>query len=141
MQLDWQYLQRTVPGVDTLVGPIEEALREKLFPALIGVEQINSDFCQILGYSVKHVGLGIPDPWLSAESTYNTYKAASGELLESLLGDFTLKYVGHRACIHRESAASQREIKYVELAIMDEKKELASGQDMNRLHRATRNWA
>ena len=27
LQLEWQYLQRTVPGVGTLMGPIEEALR------------------------------------------------------------------------------------------------------------------
>ena len=25
LQLEWQYLQRTVPGVGTLMGPIEEA--------------------------------------------------------------------------------------------------------------------
>ena len=36
LQSEWQYLQRTVPGVGTLMGPIEEALREKLFPALFG---------------------------------------------------------------------------------------------------------
>ena len=34
LQLEWQYLQRTVPGVVTLMGPIEEALREKFFSAL-----------------------------------------------------------------------------------------------------------
>ena len=26
LQSEWQYLQRTVPGVGTLMGPIEEAL-------------------------------------------------------------------------------------------------------------------
>ena len=36
LQLEWQYLQRTVPGVGTLMGPIEEARREKCFPALFG---------------------------------------------------------------------------------------------------------
>ena len=73
LQLEWQYLQRTVPGVGTLMGPIEEALREKLPPALFVGEEINSDFWQILGHSVKHGGLGIPDHRLSAESAYNTY--------------------------------------------------------------------
>ena len=34
LQLDWKYLQRTVSGVGTLMGTIEEALREKFFPAL-----------------------------------------------------------------------------------------------------------
>ena len=80
MQLDWQYLQRTVPGVGTLIGPIEEALREKFFPVLFGGEEITANFQKILGHSVKHDGLGIPNPRLSAESAYNTSKAASTEL-------------------------------------------------------------
>ena len=40
MQLQWLYLQRTVPGFGTLMGTIEEALREKLPPALFGGEVI-----------------------------------------------------------------------------------------------------
>ena len=38
LKLEWQYLQRTVSGVGTLMGPIEEALKEKFFPALFGGE-------------------------------------------------------------------------------------------------------
>ena len=34
LHLEWQYLQRTVPGVGTLMGPIDDALRKKFFPAL-----------------------------------------------------------------------------------------------------------
>ena len=36
LKLEWQYLQRTVPGVGTLMGPIEEALREKFPPRYSG---------------------------------------------------------------------------------------------------------
>ena len=43
-QLKWQYLQRTVPGVGTLIGPIEEAQRDKFFPALFGGGDRNTDF-------------------------------------------------------------------------------------------------
>ena len=32
LQAEWQYLQRTVPGVGTLMSPIEEVLRDKFFP-------------------------------------------------------------------------------------------------------------
>ena len=35
-QLNWQYLQMTVPGVGTLMDPIEEALREIFFPVIFG---------------------------------------------------------------------------------------------------------
>ena len=44
------------------MGPIEETLREKFPPALFGGEEINAEFWKILGHSVKHGGLGIPDP-------------------------------------------------------------------------------
>ena len=67
------------------MGPIKDSLREKIPPALLRGVDINADFQKILVHSVKHGGLGIPDPRLSAESAYNTSKAASGELVESLL--------------------------------------------------------
>ena len=50
------------------MGPIEESLREKFFPTIFGGEEIDADFRKILGHGVKHGGLGIPDPRLSAES-------------------------------------------------------------------------
>ena len=95
MQLEWQYLQRTAAQVGTLMGPIEESLREKFFPALVGGEETDVDFRKILGHSVMHGGLGIPDPRLSAESSYNTSKANSGELVGSILGGTELNYVGN----------------------------------------------
>ena len=68
LQLKWQCLQRTVPVVGTLIGPIEDALRETFFPALFGGEEINAEFRKILGHSVNNGRLCIPDPRLSAES-------------------------------------------------------------------------
>ena len=59
------------------MGPIEEALREKFFPALFG-EGVNVDFREILRRSVNHGGLVITYPQLSEDSEYNTSKAASG---------------------------------------------------------------
>ena len=59
------------------MGLIEEDLREKFFPALFGGQEINDDLQKNLGHSVKHGGLGILDSRSSAESAYNTSKAAS----------------------------------------------------------------
>ena len=80
LQSEWQYLQRTVPKLGTLVGPIEGDLRENFFPSLFGGEEITSDFRKILGHSVKHGGLGIPDTWLSAEFAYNTSRRSGAPL-------------------------------------------------------------
>ena len=108
LQLKWQYLQRIVPGVGTLMGPIEEALRDKFFPMLFGGEEINADFWEILGHSVKHGGLCVPEPWLSAESANNTSKTAMGELVDYLLQGSALNYVGHRAYVRRSSAVARK---------------------------------
>ena len=89
------------------MGPIEEALRDKFFPALFGGEEINADFWKILDHSVKHGGLGIPDPRSSEESAFNTSKAASRELVDSLLGGSVLNYVGHRKCVRKASQTAR----------------------------------
>ena len=91
------------------MGPIEEALREKFSPTLFWGEYINANFRKILGHSINHGGLGIMDPRLSAESAYNTSKAASRELLDSLLGGTALNYMKHGAYIRQASLAARCE--------------------------------
>ena len=78
---------------------------------------------------------------MSEEIAYNTSKAATGELVYSLLGGSFLNYVGHRACIRGASTGARKERKHVELAELARRKELAGGQERNRLHRVTRNGA
>ena len=98
------------------MGPIEESLREKVFPFLFGGEEITADFRKILGHSVKHGGLGIPDPRQSAECAYNTSTVASRELVDSLLGGYVLNYVGHRACVRKASQSERLSKNIVELS-------------------------
>ena len=62
LQLEWQYMQRTVPGISFMMGPIEDALREALFPALFGGEEVSANLREILDNNVKHGGLGIQYP-------------------------------------------------------------------------------
>ena len=107
---------------------IEEALREKFFPTLLGEQEINANFRKILGHTVKHGGLGILHPWLSEDSAHNTPKVASRELVYSIFGGSVLNYVGHRACVRGESAGERKQRKHLEMADMDIQKELAGGQ-------------
>ena len=120
---------------------IEDALREKFFPVLCGGGEINANFWQILGHSVKHGGLCIPDPWLSAYSACNTSKSSSGKLVDSLLGGSALNYVGHRVCVRKASLVERRAKMHVKIGEMARQKELAGGHQRNRLHRSTRNEA
>ena len=77
LHIKCQYLQRTVPGVDTLVGPIEDALILAFFPEMFLGEEVSANLKEILGHSMKRGGLVIPDLLLSAERVYNTSKADS----------------------------------------------------------------
>ena len=86
LKFEWKYLQITVPGVGTLLGPIEGSLREKLFPVLIWGEEIDTNFRKIIGPSIKHGGLGIPDPWLSADSVYAGHDNSLIEGMDVTLG-------------------------------------------------------
>ena len=123
------------------MGPIEEALREKFFSSLFRGEDINADFRKILSRSVKHGGLGISDTWHSAESAYNTSKAASRELVDSFLGGYVLNYVGHRPCVRKVSQLVRMSKRIAEMSDLFERQEQAGGQDKNRLHRSIRNGA
>ena len=91
-------------------------------------EEIDADFQKILGHSVKHGGFGIPEPWLAADSVYNTSKADSGELLDSLLEGTALNNVGHMSSVRGASVGTRKERKHVETAEFSRQKELAGGQ-------------
>ena len=139
LQLKCQYLQRTVTRVGTLMGLIVEALREKFFPALFGGEEINADFRKILYHTVKHGGLVILDPRLSVNSEYNTSKADSRELVDSLLGGTALNYIRHRACVCGTSEGARKEKKHDDMVELDIQKEISGGQERKKRHRATSN--
>ena len=123
------------------MGTIEEAPREKFSPCYSGGEEIDTYFRKILGHGVKHGGLGIPDPRQSAESAYNTSKAASRELVDSLLGGSVLNYIGHRSCVRKAIQLARLSKRIADLSELFKRQEQAGRQEKNRLHRATRNGA
>ena len=43
LQIECKYLQRTVPGVGTMMGTIEDFLRDAFFPEMFGGEEVSSD--------------------------------------------------------------------------------------------------
>ena len=63
------------------------------------------------------------------ENVYNTSKAASRELVDSLLGGSVLNYVGHRVYVRKASLAARRTKKSVEIVEIFKRQELAGGQE------------
>ena len=104
-------------------------------------EEITADFRKILGHSVKHGSLCIPDPQQSAECAYNTSETASRELVDSLLGGSILNYVGHRACLSIASQSARRSKTIVKISELYDQQKKAGRQEKHFLRRAMRNGA
>ena len=114
LHIKWQYLQMNILEIGTLMDFIEYSLRDALFPALFGGEEVRADLREILGQSMKHGGLGIPDSRLLVECVYNISKADRKVLVGSLLGGTNLNYVEHKDCIHRSIVAAWKQEEYLE---------------------------
>ena len=64
---------------------------------------------------------------MSEESAYNTSKADSRELVDSLLGGSVLNYVSHRACVCMASQTAQLSKRSIELAEIFKRQDQAGG--------------
>ena len=93
--------------------------------------EVDTGSCKILVHSVTRDGLGIPEPQSSADSAYNTYMPACGELVGSLLEVADLNYVGHRECVFGASEGARKEREYSEMAELARQKYLVVGQKVS----------
>ena len=109
------------------------ALIEAIFPALFQQEKVSADLVKILGHSVKCGGLGIPDPWMSEERTYNNSKTTGKVLVGSIIGGTNLIYISHKGCVRRASAERWKNQEFLETVALTRQKELADGAGLNRL--------
>ena len=57
----WTHVQRTIPDIDHLFEPLEQAIKDKLIPALVG-RKISEVERRIFALPVRLGGLGISDP-------------------------------------------------------------------------------
>ena len=139
IQIKWQYLQITVPGIGTMVVSIEEYPRETLSPALCGKKEVGENFHKILGHSVNCDDLGILDPHMELEHAYSTSKVRFGDMVGYLLGGTKLNYVCHSICAHNDSVESNKEREQKDLSDLGRHKEGVGGQESNHLNRETSN--
>ena len=65
----WTYFMRTTKDISILMAPLEEKLRTKLIPELVG-EEISDEMREILELPPKHGGMGIINPVKKADSCF-----------------------------------------------------------------------
>ena len=65
----WCFLQRTIPNTKEYFVPLEDVIREKLIPAIIG-RKVTDVERKIISLPVRMGGLGIQNPTLTADTEF-----------------------------------------------------------------------
>ena len=81
---------------------------EAFFRSLFGGEEVNDGLREILGHSVKHGGLGIPEPRSTAVWGNETSVTSCEALLESLLGVSDHNCVGNWYCVRTDRVVERK---------------------------------
>lgn len=66
----WSYVQRTIPGIKHLFIPLEEVIRDKLIPNLVG-RNVSDVERRVLALPIRHGGMGIASPSKTAEHEHD----------------------------------------------------------------------
>ena len=77
----WTYVQRTIPNTAELFQPLEDAIRHKLLPALTG-RSLSDLERKIFALPVKHGGMGIYNPTLTADNEFTASTIITANLTD-----------------------------------------------------------
>ena len=75
----WTFVQRTVSNISHLFVPLEEAIKEKLIPALCG-RSISDLERRIFALPYRYGGMGMQNPVLTADREYHTSREVTSNL-------------------------------------------------------------
>ena len=77
----WCFVQRTISGISHLFLPLEETIREKFIPAIVG-RNISDLERQIIALPVRFGGLGIQNPVETADREFEISVKITANLKE-----------------------------------------------------------
>jgi hypothetical protein len=105
LQCEWQYLQRVIPDVGDSFAPIEKALVEDFFPALLQVPPaIVADLRPLLGLSAKFAGIGLPCPTQTANPCHQASLDCTEMLTTSLYDRDVLDAGAYASAVRNQRA-------------------------------------
>ena len=81
----WSYLMRTVPDIDDLLQPLENAIHQHLIPALTGRPPCSSMVRDLLALPVRLGGLGIRDPSATSSESFHSSKQITAPLVALII--------------------------------------------------------
>ena len=81
MQHRWVFLQRTVPDISDFFQPLENAIRHRLIPALIGREVSHVER-RLFALSLRFGVLGITNPMKEADAKFRHSVTITAEIFQ-----------------------------------------------------------
>ena len=137
LQAEWQYLCRTTPGVGAHMGPVEDAIRNVMIPAILQLKpsEVTDDLRTLLSHGVKQGGINFRNPVEDADAVFASSEAASGTSVASLLDGTVLEPVTHRGQVRAASVAARKEKVTKEKAALELLKVNAPKKVIKRLKR------
>ena len=88
-------------------SPLEEKIHKKFLPAMFGEPSLDDNRRSLATLPVKHAGLALPDPTVTAESNYKDSTLVCGHLVQalSLNSDVIFSPVDHSSTRKEVTAA------------------------------------
>ena len=80
MQSRWVFVLRTVKDISDLMQPLEDVIRQKFLPALLGRE-VNDQERKLFSLLAKHGGLGIANPCIQSDRQFSNSEKLTMPLL------------------------------------------------------------
>ena len=80
----WTFLQRTIGDISEYFQPLEDVIREKLIPALVG-RQVSDLEREMLSLPYRFGGMGIQNPVETSDREYNTSREITKDLTQLII--------------------------------------------------------
>jgi hypothetical protein len=84
MKHKWSFLQKTMPQISEKLQPLEDVIRQRFIPALLGGQQINDSMRTLMSLSGKNGGLAIENPVNVSEDKFKASSLLSNYIVESI---------------------------------------------------------
>ena len=84
LQSRWVFMVRTIPDLAKAMQPLEDAIRQKFIPALLG-RTVNDLERELFSLPARFAGLGIANPCTQSEKQFKNSEELTAPLLELIL--------------------------------------------------------
>ena len=77
----WNYILRTTPNISHLMKPLEDSIRDRFIPSIIG-KSITNEERDLLSLPLRHGGMGISNPIAMCDKAFNQSLSITNELVK-----------------------------------------------------------